>query len=133
MYRCRLDFGSVENKDDCVEELGRKLRLTDSEKVGLVMPEGFFDCLDGEDNLLLVGKLLLHRAISIDVLKSSLVKTWVVRGSIECKALGGNIFIFCFQNAEDKERVFHGGPWHYENNLQVLTEYMGSRHISECF
>ncbi|GAB2250308.1 hypothetical protein Droror1_Dr00013667 [Drosera rotundifolia] len=84
MYRCRLDFGSVENKDNCVEELGRKLWLTDSEKVGLVMPEGFFDFLDGEDNLLLVGKLLLHRAISIDAPKSSLVKTWLVNAVGNC-------------------------------------------------
>lgn len=43
----------------------------------------------------------------------------------ESGEFGEKIFIFKFTLKKEKKRKLHGGPWHFNNSLIVLTEPIG--------
>ncbi|TXG48734.1 hypothetical protein EZV62_024609 [Acer yangbiense] len=73
-------------------------------------------------SLCLVGKVLANKLINREVFKRVLLRIWKVRESITIEMVRENVFMFHFQNQEDRQRVLTGGPWSFDNFLIVLDE-----------
>ena len=43
----------------------------------------------------------------------------------------GERFLFQFDHVSDRNRIFHGGPWHYWNMMLVLNLYDGVQPVEE--
>ncbi|KAL9251926.1 CLP protease regulatory subunit CLPX2, mitochondrial-like protein [Drosera capensis] len=102
---------SGQDMDECIVELGRKLRLTEVEKGWVDIQASEIQSDIENPNFILVGELLMHRDISLNVLRASVLKT--------------------LQEEADMQKVLRGSPWHYENNLLALAEYNPVLHVSE--
>ena len=75
--------------------------------------------------LCLIGKILLNRGIHIEGLRNAMRQVWKTFKEVKIESLGENFFMFKFGTAEDKKRVFSGGPWHFDNALIVFSEPKG--------
>ncbi|XP_052296966.1 uncharacterized protein LOC127902189 [Citrus sinensis] len=73
----------------------------------------------------LIGKILLNRGIHIEGLRNAMRQVWKTFREVKIESLGENFFMFKFGTAEDKKRVFSGGPWHFDNSLIVFSEPKG--------
>ena len=45
--------------------------------------------------------------------------------------MGDNLFMFYFNNDDDRNRVLQRGLWHFGNSLIVLEKLVGSGNISK--
>ncbi|KAJ4851408.1 hypothetical protein Tsubulata_014746 [Turnera subulata] len=57
-------------------------------------------------------------------IKSSLKRIWNCKGDFKVSGKGANIYLFQFDNEEDKNTVFAGVPWFISNCHLVLKEWL---------
>lgn len=55
----------------------------------------------------------------------TLRKVWPIPVSVDCKAVGNNIFFFQFERRDDLVKVKSGGPRHFDQNLLALESFVG--------
>lgn len=117
--------------EECIKELQNKLVLTDREKTGVKVdvPGGDVPQFDG--GLCLVGKILAARYFGGEAVLEAMCRAWQVSGVMDVKAIGENVFFFKFENRADLVRAKTGGPWHFDNNALVLSEFDGNLTMEE--
>lgn len=79
----------------------------------------------------LLGKILHTRGVSREGLRAAMQQVWRSVKDVKVESLGENIFIFKFASEEEKKRILHGGPWHFNNSLMVLVEPTGVGNIKQ--
>lgn len=75
----------------------------------------------------LVGKLWLERKISSGVRESMMAKVWKLNRVAKFLEVGKNVFVVTFANHANKQRVWKGKPWLFDNQLMVLKVFDGFR------
>ncbi|KAF7146847.1 hypothetical protein RHSIM_Rhsim03G0009600 [Rhododendron simsii] len=72
-------------------------------------------------NVCLVGKVLGTKMFNGPVVFNILTAVWKTRASFTVTPWNNNIFLFRFEEEEDRRFVLQEGPWSVMNNLLVLT------------
>lgn len=79
----------------------------------------------------LLGKILHTRGVSRERLRAAMQQVWRSVKGVKVESLGENIFIFKFASEEEKKRILHRGPCHFNNSLMVLVEPTGVGNIKQ--
>lgn len=94
-----------------------------------VNEEEVIDLEDGDDavhdeklSLRLVGRLLTEKPVNFDALKRTMQHAWSLKDGVVIRALESNLFLFQFFHWRDRDKVFDGRPWCFEQRLLVLQE-----------
>ncbi|TXG60503.1 hypothetical protein EZV62_015076 [Acer yangbiense] len=74
----------------------------------------------------LVGKVLAYKKVNREAFKGLIEQIWSPYGQVEVESVGDNLFMFYFNNGEDRNRVLQRGPWHFGNSLIVLEKSTGA-------
>lgn len=77
-----------------------------------------------------LGKLLVDRVVSREMIWSSLVQWWKTSETFSFKILGENLFLIEFSNPDDKARMLKGRPWVFEGSLFLVEDYDGIKMLS---
>lgn len=112
-------------------QLCQSLSLLEEEEETIVVDRSITKL--GEEKLTnsLVGKILSHRLINRDGLRSAVQKMWRTMNEVKVESLGGNRFIFQFHSEIAKRRILLNGPWHFDKSLIVLVEPKGVGDVSQ--
>jgi hypothetical protein len=78
-----------------------------------------------------VGKLFSERPVRAETIMQSLGKVWCPFKGIDCRELGDNIFLFTFHQASGRRRALDDGPWNFDKDLLVVTEFDASKTVEE--
>lgn len=73
-------------------------------------------------SLLLIGKLICDRPFNVEAFKRTMTSVWAPENGLVIRVLGPNLFGFQFFHWKDKDKVFHGRPWCWDNKLILLKE-----------
>ncbi|KAK3223807.1 hypothetical protein Dsin_010832 [Dipteronia sinensis] len=79
----------------------------------------------------LVGRVLSGKKVNREAFKGLIEQIWSSIGQVEVELVGDNLFMFYFNNGEERNRVLQRGPWHFGNSLIVLEKSVGSGTISK--
>ncbi|KAJ4841947.1 hypothetical protein Tsubulata_049132, partial [Turnera subulata] len=71
----------------------------------------------------LVGKLITLKWMSCHVLKSVVVRLWNLKNELEVKELDGNVFMFSFENKNERCKVIEGEQWIVLGSLLIVKEW----------
>lgn len=114
-----------------LERLCGKIALTEGEKVGLVISEG--EIAEGrmKGERCLVGRIGGERRVNKEAFRTVLSRIWRLAGSVVFKEVQDNIWLFEFEEVDDKRRVFEGRPWFFDRQILVIQEFDGSIPVSQ--
>ncbi|KAL5753058.1 hypothetical protein ACOSP7_023234 [Xanthoceras sorbifolium] len=79
----------------------------------------------------LVGKVLSRKCINREAFKGVIEQLWSIIGKVDIEIVGANIFVFYFQNVEDRGTVWARGPWHFDGSLIVLEKPLGPGDLTQ--
>jgi hypothetical protein len=98
----------VTSMADDLERLCSKVLLTEGEKEGIHVMEG--EVVVGREvgTRCLVGKLWTERTANKEAFKTVLLRIWRLVGSVVFKELQDNLWLFEFDEEDDKNRVMAG-------------------------
>jgi hypothetical protein len=110
---------------DDLERLCNKVSLTKGENEGIHVTEG--DIVVGREvgTQCLVGKLWTERIANKEAYKIVLSRILRLAGSVVLKELQDNLWLFEFDEEDDKNRVMAGRPWSFSHHILVLKEFDG--------
>ncbi|TXG53199.1 hypothetical protein EZV62_022368 [Acer yangbiense] len=106
---------SIKDEDGAIHQI--------SEEMGIVGVEDVDHCL--------VGKVLSGKKVNREAFKSVIEHLWSPFGNVEIEVVGENVFMFFFNNSEDRNRVWGRGPWHFDKCLLVLEKPTGTGEITK--
>ncbi|KAH7835689.1 hypothetical protein Vadar_028793 [Vaccinium darrowii] len=79
----------------------------------------------------LVGKVFQGKNLKAPRLVDILKVAWRTRESFYVDEWNNNVFLFRFDNEEDRNNIIREGPWSVMNNLMVLIPLMDGMVVSE--
>ena len=82
---------SLADKDEAVLEISKEATLNGAKDV----------------DLCLVGKVLMGKKVNREAFKGFIEQIWSTFGQVEVELVADNIFMFYFNNQEDRNRVWH--------------------------
>ena len=104
--------------------------LDDWKRFSLLEEENSKVTLDDENQgfteVILVGKFMTRRALSIEAVGRTLKLLWRTQNGFEIRDVGNHILLFVFDNENEAERVLATEPWTYDKHLIILSRYDGS-------
>lgn len=71
-------------------------------------------------NLCVVGKVLSNKPCHVSAVSNVCNIAWKTRAPFSVVPWGNNIFLFRFEEAEDKDHILKDGLWSISNNLLIL-------------
>ncbi|TXG69340.1 hypothetical protein EZV62_004275 [Acer yangbiense] len=114
-----------------IAKLYENLSLADEDRAVLEMSEeASVDGIKDVDRCL-VGKVLSGKKVNREAFKGLIEQIWNPFGHVEVELVGDNLFMFYFNNGEDRNQVLQRGSWHFSNSLIVLEKPVGSGNISK--
>ncbi|XP_042962692.1 uncharacterized protein LOC122296963 [Carya illinoinensis] len=108
-----------------LEEKWKELRLREEEKMVIEIDDEVSGDLLMKEQRSLLGKLCSNRLISKEVMESTLAKIWRISKKAQFTEVSPNTFAIVFGNIADKQKVWSGRPWLFDNQLVVLKEFDG--------
>ncbi|KAF7147901.1 hypothetical protein RHSIM_Rhsim03G0083400 [Rhododendron simsii] len=102
--------------------------MADFDVVDLV--EGSGDS-DVKSCLCLIGKVVLGKNLKAPVLANILTSAWRTRAPFKVEDWNNNLFLFRFENEEDKANVLNDGPWSVMGSLLILISLENGMVIPE--
>ncbi|KAI7990584.1 hypothetical protein LOK49_LG12G02504 [Camellia lanceoleosa] len=100
-----------------MEEVSRKLKLTEDEANLVVLGEADTRSTASDVGLCLLGRIFTKRVIDTEVLKATLILVWCLSQGVNITVLGENLFLFQFVHLVDKSKVLSYGPWSFDKHL----------------
>jgi hypothetical protein len=97
----RVSFLNVAEE---LEQMWGNFSLSEKEGLEVEVPEEEFIEIAEKGRVCLVGRLMLERAISKDIIRKKLIRGWRPLGQLVFKVLGKNTFLLDFEYQEDKDR-----------------------------
>ncbi|TXG68377.1 hypothetical protein EZV62_003312 [Acer yangbiense] len=112
-----------------ISRLCENLTIVDEDCAVLELSED--TTLDGVEDVdrCLVGKVLTGKKVNREAFKGLIEQIWNPYGQVEVEMVRDNIFMFYFHNQEDRNRIWHRGPWHFGNSLIALEKPDGPGNI----
>lgn len=116
---CVIEIGLSRNMEDLIHEW-KRFTLVDDEKERITLNKEDALVIGSQASQSLVGKLISNRFISKTALKNSMVGAWKTRHDFNIDIIGSNIFLFIFENRDDREWILRNGPWFFDRCLLVI-------------
>ncbi|KAK4424701.1 hypothetical protein Salat_1663700 [Sesamum alatum] len=104
---------------DCLR-LDFVLSLTKEEAAGVCIPQSAWNKGYGDYSLTLVGRLLLHRSVLFEELKTRLVDLFQAVRGVSIRKVSDSRSCLTFNHPEDLRRILELRPWIFDKNLIVL-------------
>ncbi|KAG5517160.1 hypothetical protein RHGRI_037799 [Rhododendron griersonianum] len=82
-------------------------------------------------NICLAGKVLGSKPFNASVVHNILTHAWKTRASFTVVPWNNNVFLFRFEDIEDRNSVLQEGPWSIMNNLLVLKPIQDGMGVAE--
>lgn len=73
--------------------------------------------------LSLIGRFLTCKPYNRTTAKNMLRRAWGLDKELQISEVGSNLFQFKFQSEYELNRVLWGGPWSFDNQLLMLTQW----------
>lgn len=73
--------------------------------------------------LSLIGRFLTCKPYNRTAAKNMLRRAWGLDKELQISEVGSNLFQFKFQSEYELDRVLWGGPWSFDNQLLMLTQW----------
>ncbi|CAO2169894.1 unnamed protein product [Urochloa humidicola] len=111
-----------------VDELLKKLRLSDAEREGVVLAKEERGSLP-EVKWMAAAKLLTGKKFSEQSLMSTMWAAWNTTREVSFRSVGKNLFVvqaFCLG---DWKRIMEDGPWIFRGCALMLEEFDGSTSV----
>jgi hypothetical protein len=111
--------GSGVHREEPVEDLLRRMNLTQKEKQSVVIE----DLEEEEDGpkWALVGKILNKRKIyHVTTISDALRPAWGNPRGLEFRSVGDNVFVATLETKRDRDRIWEGAPWAVGKHAVVL-------------
>ncbi|CAO2162743.1 unnamed protein product [Urochloa humidicola] len=111
-----------------VDELLKKLRLSDAEREGVVLAKEERGSLP-EVKWMAAAKLLIGKKFSEQSLMSTMWAAWNTAREVSFRSVGKNLFVvqaFCLG---DWKRIMEDGPWIFRGCALMLEEFDGSTSV----
>ncbi|KAM0861132.1 hypothetical protein ACQ4PT_046068 [Festuca glaucescens] len=112
-----------------VEGMMKGLKLSEAEKKGVKI--GWRGGKTGAVEVQAIGKLMSEKPAFAAAMVNALGPLWCPMKGLECKDLGENTFLFTFHQVSGKKKAVDNGPWHFENELLVMEEFVVSKTLDE--
>lgn len=99
--------------------------------------EDFLDLAEGSgeigdiDTLCLVGKILHSKTLNVPAVTSILKAAWKTRADFSVVPWSTNIFLFRFENGDDRNSILNDAPWAVMNNLLVLKSLQNDLTVND--
>ena len=68
----------------------------------------------------MIGKLIINKRVNVEVMKNVLSTIWKLISRMSITEIGSRLFIFQFEDNEEKERVLLRQPWSFSKSLPVM-------------
>ncbi|TXG57156.1 hypothetical protein EZV62_018469 [Acer yangbiense] len=81
--------------------------------------------------LCLVGKILSSKKVNREAFIHLIEQLWSQFSRVEIESVGVNVFMFKFNNKEERNRIWQRGPWYFDKSLMVLVRLEGMGNISQ--
>ncbi|XP_042958006.1 uncharacterized protein LOC122293492 [Carya illinoinensis] len=108
-----------------LEEKWKDLKLRDEEKMVIEIDEEVPSDLLIKEQRTLLEKFCSNRLISKEVVENTLAKVWRISKQAQFTEVSPNIFAIVLDNIANKQKVWSGRPWLFDNQLLVLKEFDG--------
>ncbi|KAF7146318.1 hypothetical protein RHSIM_Rhsim04G0150700 [Rhododendron simsii] len=79
----------------------------------------------------LVGKVIQSKVLNATIITNILAAAWKTRAPYHVSDWNNNVFLFRFEDPEDKRLVMQNGPWSIMNSLLVLRPLESNMVVSE--
>ena len=76
--------------------------------------------------LCLVGKILSNILVNRDAFIRVIGRIWQVKKGFSIESVTSNVFVFHFQDLEERQKVLYEGIWSFIKALMVLETPMGT-------
>jgi hypothetical protein len=73
----------------------------------------------------LAGCWLIKKKVIAQSFMAAILGVWGLRDRLSIREENNNLFVFQFKIKGERDRVLHGGPWHYNHSMLLLAEYDG--------
>ncbi|KAF7152710.1 hypothetical protein RHSIM_Rhsim01G0092500 [Rhododendron simsii] len=83
------------------------------------------------NNLCLVGKVLNSKPLNVVAITNICTSAWKTRAPFSVVPWSTNIFLFRFEEIEDKNEILKEGPWSMMNSLMVLQPLTEGAAVSD--
>ena len=111
--------------NDSLEELWSRLSLTEEEQDVVAVEKEWVEDVSAVGNKCLLGKLLIRRNVNIEAMRNVFLKIWRLKSGMTIREVGERRFLFYFEDALEKDKVFQKQPWSFNKSLMVLNEFDG--------
>ena len=109
--------------DEDVVDRMTTVKLTSKEEEDIHVSEaGRLDKLKG-CVLSLIGKFLTCKPFNRKAAKNTLRRAWGLVNDLQISEVGINLFQFKFPSEYELNRILKGGPWTFDNQLLMLTQW----------
>jgi hypothetical protein len=79
----------------------------------------------------LVGRLGVLKRFNKEAFKNLLIRIWRLAGDLFCKEILDNVWVFEFEEDNDRRRVLEGRPWTYDRTILIMDELDGQKAPSQ--
>ncbi|TXG51202.1 hypothetical protein EZV62_023726 [Acer yangbiense] len=117
-----------------IAQLYANLSLADEDGEVHDIPSGEIRDEEVAVGLCLVGKILSSKKVNRDAFIHLIEQLWSPFGRVGIELVEVNVFLFKFNNQEERNRIWQRGPWYFDKSLIVLVKPEGMGNISQlCF
>jgi hypothetical protein len=120
----------IDRRMEKVEGMMEGLKLSEAERKGVKIGwrGGGKTCVVDAQA---IGKLMSEKPAFAGAMVDALGPLWCPMQGLECKGLGENKFLFTFHQVSGRKKAVDNGPWHFENELLVMEEFVVSKTLDE--
>ena len=113
-------------KVDDLETLCGRIACIGGENIGISISEGDVAADIEKGERCLVGRIGGERKVNKEAFKTVLSQIWRMVGSVTFQEVQDNVWVFEFEDVDDKKRVMEGRPWSFDRQIIVLNDLDGS-------
>ncbi|GAV85132.1 DUF4283 domain-containing protein/zf-CCHC_4 domain-containing protein, partial [Cephalotus follicularis] len=119
---------------DSMEEgmvrLWERLKLNEEEGGEIYVDEIMIDNINPKGFFCLIGSLWIAKKFNKETLKNTMKTLWRAKYCVRIRDDGNNMFLFMFNNEEDRMKVLKCCPWLFDKHIILLEKIEGEVHPS---
>ncbi|GAV84207.1 DUF4283 domain-containing protein/zf-CCHC_4 domain-containing protein [Cephalotus follicularis] len=89
------------------------------------------DNIDPAGHFCLIRSLLRPKSFNKETLKKTMQSLWRGKYGLRIREVGNNMFLFMFNNNEDRMKVLKLGPWHFNKHILLLEKMEKETNLSQ--
>jgi len=101
--------------------------LTEGESKSIQLEVEEVEELRAKGKKCLVGRMGVQKRINKNVFRKLLIHIWRLAGDMFYKEIQDNLWVFEFEDDNDRRRVLEGRPWSYDRTILIIEELEGKK------